>query len=168
MDSEKGKYKQQATPVKERRPSEESTPPKEESTKLPLLPKVPQSPFSRYFSVEKERAQKENPLLTHLEVRAVVTEKWNKLSSDDKLAYEQESEIDRNRYLGELQEFSEKNPDFNMEDDESDGDEYDPNGDEEEAEIDEYCLYDDDDDDMFDEDFDHGEILCTSCCQSSE
>lgn len=77
---------------------------KEEHLNL-KAPSRPLNPYSIYIKEQYADVKAKNPKLISSEIFSIIAEKWNKLDDKDKKPYQNKSDLDKERYDREIEEF---------------------------------------------------------------
>ncbi|XP_075155176.1 high mobility group protein 2 [Haematobia irritans] len=75
-------------------------------------PKMPLTGYVRFMNDRREAVRKDHPTKNSIEVTKVIAEEWQALSSDVKGEYLKAAEVDKQRYVKELNTFLKSRPDI--------------------------------------------------------
>lgn len=75
-------------------------------------PKMPLTGYVRYMNVRREQLRMEFPEKTSIEYTKMIGEEWSTMSEEKKSPFLKEAEIDRQRYITELNDFLKDRPDI--------------------------------------------------------
>ncbi|XP_054727085.1 high mobility group protein 20A [Anastrepha obliqua] len=84
---------------------------KRRKIKVAGAPKMPLTGYVRYMNDRREILRKELPTKTAIEHTKIIGEEWQKLGEDKKAPYKKAAELDKQRYLAELDTFLKERPD---------------------------------------------------------
>ncbi|XP_055841599.1 high mobility group protein 20A [Episyrphus balteatus] len=75
-------------------------------------PKMPLTGYVRYMNVRRDQLRSEFPEKTSIEYTKMIGEEWSAMSEDKKSPFLKEAEVDRQRYITELNDFLKDRPDI--------------------------------------------------------
>ncbi|XP_055911247.1 high mobility group protein 20A [Eupeodes corollae] len=75
-------------------------------------PKMPLTGYVRYMNIRRDQLRSEFPEKTSIEYTKMIGEEWSTMSEDKKSPFLKEAEVDRQRYLTELNDFLKDRPDI--------------------------------------------------------
>ncbi|XP_067637272.1 high mobility group protein 20A [Eurosta solidaginis] len=84
---------------------------KRRKIKVAGAPKMPLTGYVRYMNDRREILRKEFPTKTAMEHTKMIGEEWQKMTEEKKAPYMKAAEVDKQRYLAELNTFLKEHPD---------------------------------------------------------
>ncbi|PWN51984.1 hypothetical protein IE53DRAFT_327531 [Violaceomyces palustris] len=80
------------------------------SIKDPSMPKKPRSAYFMFLSYTRPERAKDLPDLSITELMKKLGDEWRSMTSEEKARFEEEAEIDKQRYRAEMSEWVDQNP----------------------------------------------------------